>query len=401
MIMKKDNEIINQISRDRNYAENTKTGYRHSLNLYTTFNSMSISELINEAEYEEKEKIRWKDRKIRQRLINFRAYLLDRYLYGTAQIHLARIKTVYKYFDIELQELPYISTKQCHHPTPLTYRDLPTKEIIRQALKVSNPLMRAVILFISSSGTARAETLGLTINDFILSLQDYTHETNIYEVIKLLDERNDIIPSIKLRRNKVNEYYYTFCSPEATTAIIDYLKTRKDLLGPDSKLFKVNITYLSGLFFEMNEHLGLGKKSTHNRFRIHMLRKYHATYLKVHNRNVLTEKDIDFLQGRSDQKTRRSYFFEDERKLKLQYAEAMNAVTINKTYEVTTDYDNMELVVEEYDPEKVVKPLQSEIVSLKKDNFELLEENKRIKEDFREEAKKLLDELLSENNIKL
>lgn len=400
MIMRSDEEIINQIIEDRNLAPSTTRGYKAALKLYTNFNQMSISELINEAETEENERIRWKNRKIRQRLINFRAYLYDKYLYSTAQSHLHKVRSVYKYFDIELQPLPYTSTKQLNHSPPLTYRDLPTKEIIQQSLKVSTPLMRAVILFISSSGTARAETISLSINDFILSVQDYTSETDIYELINILDKRNDIIPSFKLRRRKVNEYYYTFCSPEATTAIIDYLKTRKDLLGPDSKLFKINVKYLSELFGDLNNHLGLGKKSTFNRLRTHMLRKYHASSLSQHG-SKLSDNDIDFLQGRSDSKTRRSYFFNDERVLKLKYAESMNAVTINKTYDVTVDYDSLDLVVEEYDPDKVITPLKTQAVELKKENQLLKEENLKIREEIQSEARKVFEDILRENNIRL
>ncbi len=407
MIMKTDTEIIGQLAKDRNISKSTTRGYKVALNLYANFNNMGLSELINEAEIEENNRIRWKNRKLRQRLINFRTYLYDNYLYTTAQNYLHKVKNLYKYFEIELQPLPYTSTKQLNHSTPLTYRDLPTKEIIKQSLKVSGPLMSAVILFISSSGTARAETMGLTINDFILSVQDYTNETDIYGLIDLLDKRNDIIPSFKLRRKKINEYYYTFCSPEATTAIIDYLKTRKDVLGPESKLFKINEKYLSALFVDLNNHLGLGKKSTYNRLRTHMLRKYHASSLNMHN-SKLTEKDIDFLQGRSDSKTRRSYFFSDERILKLKYAESMNAVTINRSYDVTCDYDNLELVVEEYDPDKVIKPLKAQTVELKKENHDLKKsneilaaENEQIKEEIQSEARKVFEEILRENNLKL
>lgn len=398
--MKTDEELLEEFCSSRNHTYGTRKGYESSLRIYTKFNQMTLFQLLDEAEQEEQERIRWKDRKLRRRLINYRRYLYENYLYSTANFHLSRIQTFYKFFDIELQQLPYISTKTLNHAAPLTYHDLPDKEIIRKALKITGPLLRGIILFITSSGSARAETIGLTIQDFIDSLQEYTHEQDIYKIINELHDRNDIIPTFKIRRRKTNEYYYTFCSPECTNAIFDYLLTRKDILKPESKLFKINNRYLSEVCVEVNNYLGLGKKSTYNRFRTHMLRKFHSTTLS-NSDNSLTDKDIDFLQGRSDRKTRQSYFFTDEQKLKIKYAKSMNDICINKKYNVLVDDVTSELIVEEYDADKVIKPLKAQAVELKKENQELKKENLKIRDEIQTEARKVFEDILRENNISL
>ena len=399
MTMKTDKEILEEISTARNYAPRTKITYNTVINNYTKFFGMSMQELLMEAEKEEEEGVRWKHRKLKKRLMDYRQYCFDKYLVSTARGNLMRIKSVYKFYEIEIHDLPYLSDKQANLPMPLTFNDLPTREIISQAVQLSDPLLKAVMLFISSSGTGRAEALNLTVADFVESVQEYTYETDIYKVIYELHQRNDIVPMFKLKRQKINEYYYTFCSPEATTSIMDYLLTRKEQLTPDKRLFKIDKKYLSDKMGMLNDQLGLGKKGGFNRLRCHMLRKYHATNLS-NGDNSLSENDIDFLQGRSDKKTRQSYFFTDEKKLKVRYAESMNDVTIFNQYNVFVDTDN-NLLVEVYDPKDEVVPLQEKVVQLGKENNMLRVENKQIREEMKAEARKVFEELLSENNISL
>ena len=399
MTMKTDKEILEEISTARNYAPRTKITYNTVINNYTKFFGRSMQELLMEAEKEEEEGVRWKHRKLKKRLMDYRQYCFDKYLVSTARGNLMRIKSVYKFYEIEIHDLPYLSDKQANLPMPLTFNDLPTKEIISQAVQLSDPLLKAVMLFISSSGTGRAEALNLTVADFVESVQEYTYETDIYKVISELHQRNDIVPMFKLKRQKINEYYYTFCSPEATTSIMDYLLTRKEQLTPDKRLFKIDKKYLSDKMGMLNDQLGLGKKGGFNRLRCHMLRKYHATNLS-NGDNSLSENDIDFLQGRSDKKTRQSYFFTDEKKLKVRYAESMNDVTIFNQYNVFVDTDN-NLLVEVYDPKDEVVPLQEKVVQLGKENNMLRVENKQIREEMKAEARKVFEELLRENNISL
>ena len=399
MNMKSNEEILTEIANTRNHTLRTTQTYQTAMKDYCRFHQMTMYELLQEAEDEERSMIRWKDRKLKERLINYRQYLVDNYLLSTARNRLIRVKNIYKFYEIELQDLPYLSTKTARENPPLTFKDLPDKQIIQKAIKVSNPLITAIILFISSSGCGRTETLNLKIGDFIESLQEYTSETDIYKIINELHSRDDLVPIFKLKRQKTNQYYYTFCSPEATTAIMDYLLTRDEYLNPDKQLFKVSVNYLSNKLGATNDHLGLGKKSGFKRLRCHMLRKFHATNLSNES-NSLTEKDIDFLQGRSDSKTRQSYFFTDEKKLKRRYCESMNAVTIYNKYNTICDTQG-NIFVSVYDPNDELIPLQEREVQLRKENQVLSNENRKLREDIKSEARKVFLELLEENNIQL
>ena len=323
----KDEKIINEFIKVRNLNKRTVYGYNNAIKLYTNFNNMSLSELLKEAENDEENGIRWKNRKIKQRLLNFRVFLQRHYLISTVKVHFQRILTIYRHFEIEIHNLPPINLKNTNKLKPIMFEDLPTKEIIKEAVNITNPLMKAIILFISSSGCARQETLNITIQDFIDATREYHDSEDMYEIITILIKRNDVIPTFKLKRQKTNKFYFTFCSPEAVSFILDYLIISKRKLRNEDKLFKTNLDYLNGYFNEINETLKLGKVRKYNRFRSHMLRKFHASALYNHE-NGLSLEEIDALQGRGKNNTHSSYFMENPRNLKEKYINSLKSILI-------------------------------------------------------------------------
>ena len=323
----KDKEIINEFIKVRNLNKRTVYGYNNAIKLYTNFNNMSLSELIKEAENDEENGVRWKNRKIKQRLLNFRVFLQRHYLISTVKVHFQRILTIYRHFEIEIHNLPPINLKNTNKLKPIMFEDLPTKEIIKKAVNITNPLMKAIILFISSSGCARQETLNITIQDFIDATREYHDSEDMYEIITILIKRNDVIPTFKLKRQKTNKFYFTFCSPEAVSFILDYLIISKRKLRNEDKLFKTNLDYLNSYFNVINETLNLGKVSKYNRFRSHMLRKFHASALYNHE-NGLSLEEIDALQGRGKNNTHSSYFMENPKNLKEKYINSLKSILI-------------------------------------------------------------------------
>lgn len=323
----KDKEIMNEFIKVRNLNKRTVYGYNNVIKLYTNFNNMSLSELLKEAEKDEEKGIRWKNRKIKMRLLNFRVFLQNNYLISTAKVHFQRILTIYRHFEIEIHNLPQINLKNANKLKPIMFEDLPTKEIIKDAINITNPIMQAIILFISSSGCARQETLNITIQDFIDATREYHDSEDIYEIITILIKRDDVVPTFKLKRQKTNKFYYTFCSPEAVTYILNYLIISKRKLKNEDKLFKTNLDYLNNYFNEINESLNLGKVRKYNRFRSHMLRKFHASILYNHE-NGLSLEEIDVLQGRGKNNTHASYFMENPKNLKEKYINSLKSILI-------------------------------------------------------------------------
>lgn len=321
-----DKEILEDFVTSRNLSYKTIVSYKSAIRIYKKYTGLTLSELITEAEEEEDKGIRWKKRKLKSRLLGFRTYLQEQYLTSTAKLHFGRIQTIYKHYEIEIHDLPPLSQKNVKQSTPINYADLPDKEIIKKSIKIATPVMKSLILFMTSSGCAKNEALSLTIDDFIKATQEYHDETNIYDIIHLLISRNDIVPTFRLKRKKTNKYYTTFCSPEATNQILNYLLVRKEDLKNEDKLLKIGNTYLTESFVEINNTLKLGKVGSFNRFRSHMLRKFHASQLY---NDGMSMDDVDALQGRGKDKTHNSYFMENPQKLKEKYIEHMDSITIN------------------------------------------------------------------------
>ena len=325
-----DNELLTEIHLMKNHSERTQLLYKYAVKRYTEFCSMSMEELLEEAEQEEDKGIKWKKRTLKRRLLTFRQHLLQNHTLNTMYTTLRPVIAVYKYYEIEVFELPPVNKKNVATPAPVRFSDLPDKEILRKAISIANPILKAIIYFMVSSGCARRETLNLTIGDYITSLSKYTKKTNIYDVIEDLDDAKHVIPTFNIRRQKTDKYYTTYCTPEAVNAINSYLLSRTDHLTDDKQLFKIGNCYFSDLFANMNGKLGLGKVGSYNRFRSHMLRKFHASALY---NDGMSLDNVNDLQGKAKNKTDASYFMTNPEDLKNDYIEHMHAVTLNKEVE--------------------------------------------------------------------
>lgn len=335
------NTIIEEFAKARRLKKGTLEQYQIALNFYSKFQQKPLSKLLEEADAEEEQGIRWKKRKLKQRLLNYRNYLYEHHVKSTADLKFALIKTFYKHYEIEIHDLPTLNRKNIKLSEPLKFKDLPDKELIRKCLKIANPLMRAIILFMSSSGCARAETLSLTVQDYLDATKEYHQTNDISKAVEIMHDK-DIVPTFYLKRIKTNKYYYTFCSPEANREIINYLLLREDLNNDklnEIQLFKCNTAYFERHFAKINNTLDLGKIGAHNRFKSHILRKFHATNLY---NDKMSLEEIDALQGRSKEATHSSYFTEDPTKLKEKYIEHLDCLTIN------LDVNNINIKSPEY-----------------------------------------------------
>ena len=335
-------EVINHFCERKQHSQRSRIAYRSTLEKFSKFQGLSLEELIKEAETEEDNGVRWKRCRLLNRLEDYRSYLVKEFSENTVKQEMSRIKTFYKSFRIEIGELDYLSPKAYNKKPQLSFEEIISRDEIKRALKLCTPVMKSAILFQTSSGSAKAETLGLKIKDFICSVKNYTNSTELSEILDDLDGRC-IIPKFRIKRQKVNEYYYTFCSPECCQEIVNYLKMR-NVKSADEQLFKISNVHYRTLLIKINKELGLGRCSDgYNKLRSHQLRKFFATTLMNSRNCKLSMVDIDFLEGRASKGSRKSYFFQDSEQLRIKYAQSMNALCINKEYEVELLRDQLEI----------------------------------------------------------
>lgn len=348
-------EYAKEYSETRGLKKITETKIIVILDHYSNYQQMSIHDLLQEADQEEEDGIRWKRRTLKRRLTNYMNYCKTTMLLSSAKSYFTNVKGFYQHHEIEIGNLPKWNLKNANIPEPITSKNMLTKEIIRDALKVANPVMRGIILTEASSGMTRSDILKLNIGQFLEATREYHHyEDNVQEAVgHMLRLDMDIIPTFHLRRSKNNKYFITFCSPEASKEILEYLRLRdkrnhkyhRNLLSLMDPLFKIHPKTYIDKFGEINHSLNKGKAGTYNQVRGHMLRKFHATQLEKHG---MSRDLVNVLQGKSNNSVDDVYFIEDEETLREEYLRALDGVLIFTDIKEITKYSReyQELEVE-------------------------------------------------------
>lgn len=359
--------LFKEFCQDRNLSHNSIKAYHNPLKDYTDYHNLSLQELINEADLEEENKVRAKNRKIIRRLKSYRNYKIEtNSAPNTIKDYYSKIKTFYRHFGIEIPYIPPTNLPVNRHEK---YSDIPTINHIRTVFESTNNLKhKAIILFMASSGTATNETTHLKVMDFLDATKEYYTSNDIPDILLELEKTKNMVPIFELIRIKTNYLYYTCCSPEATQSIIKYLKTRSDL-KPEDSLFDIKNNSVIQFFSRLNDLNGYPRLGEMRFFHAHALRKFHATQIE----------DIGLanaLQGRKSNSIIESYFKKNPQRLRERYLEHLNKLMINKveTFNIKSD----------------------EFLRLEKDNKQKeqrlneLEEKDRMRE---EQMKRVLDEL--------
>ena len=297
--------MLNQFINERNLSASTIRNYVSAVDLYEKINCKTLDELIDEAEREEIEKIRWKDRELKKRLIDYRSYLYRNKVETTAKKYLNNIKTIYRHFEIELYALPSFNSKQINKSIEIRFKDLPTRMNIKDAYNIADSITGLIIMLIVTSGMSKADILDLTVDDFL--------------------KADELIPTtFYLTRQKTGKEFFTFTTPKTSNEIKKHII--KYNLSSNEVLFNVSDSLLTKNMAKINSKLKLGRVGNYSIIRCHMLRKYHASNLL--NNTSFTIDEIDTLQGRCKKKIHRSYFLNDEEKLKEKYMRYINAIDI-------------------------------------------------------------------------
>ena len=322
-----------EFCQERNLSKETIKGYKYSVKKYTEYYNMTLDELIDEAIDEENDNVDKRKRSIKSRLLQFRTHLITETTLKPSSIKtkMRRIFTIYSHFDIELPKLPPAKSKDAEIQT--TYFDLPTREQIGMAVEIAGIRIGSLILFMASSGTGRTECANMTIQTFIDACKGYYQSETLPEIIdELAGSIEPIVPTFYLFRQKTSKKYYTFCTPEATHAILEWLQLRMKMceehdeeLHFEDSLWDLTQRQISYHLQHVNDELGFGYKGAYRFLRPHTLRKFHASNIG------LSEDNIDLLQGRSRDSVHETYIKTNPSEFKKVYMNVMKNVEIMNT----------------------------------------------------------------------
>ena len=337
----KTDEILERFFHERNSSQSTITTYTRVVGIYEKFTGETLNTLLDMADDEEYNNIRWKNTDTRRYIITFREFLYGKYNVSTAKLYLTAIITIYRHFEITIPPLPYYSTKHARRTDPLLPEQLLDRDILRECINISSPVVKSLILFMSSSGISRIDVLNLTIDDYLEATKDYhSHQESVkYAIREMRDSETPIIPEFHLTRQKTGQQYVTFCSHEAVKSINAYLLTRTEILHRTQPLFKIHERYFNTIFERLNEHFQLGKVGNWNRIRSHMLRKYHASQLA--EAGVSTDH-INLLQGRKIPGiAHETYIRIKPETLREEYIQALPYIVISDEDRVKTELEKV------------------------------------------------------------
>lgn len=344
--------------------------YKYQVNKYVEQQGITYEELIKEAEYDEENITKISKRRIAKRLTQYQLHMKKRGLQNTTIINnLSLIKSVYRYEDIQIPKLRNL--KKIHHET---YKDIPTSEEITYAIANSRTKMKAIITFIASSGLRRSDVANITIKDFIDATSEYHNTNDIYEVIKQLENKKNIIPTWEITTKKTNVDHITFSSPESTIFTIQLLKERIKKLHPlnnDTKLFGLTGKGITTNFCRTNDRLNFGWNTTRRKFHPHSLRTFFGTTLTTNGMDYLS---TEFLIGHKLSSVNQSYYYANPEKLKNKYARYVDKLTftMNVDYVSISDKEKRELEMLRRENNETKKRLLKleELVDLMNNNLE-------------------------------
>jgi len=260
-----DKELVDEWFDHINAKGGTLTLYKFAITKYMKFHDLTLTELLKEAEEDMIKGITPRYRRIRSRINDFRNSLKGN-SDNTQHGYVSAVRSFYKSMDIQLPDgKRYEKTAILEENK---FRGIERSEI-KRILKYANVRDKAISLFISSSGTAANELRSITKEDFS---NGFDRETGICTFF--------------IRRGKTGGDYHTYCTPEASAAIQEYLNTREDnllwlfvgVVKESKKTVQLTTNAVGGIFRRLAIRTGHeGEFGFFNKIRAHNFRKFFKT----------------------------------------------------------------------------------------------------------------------------
>lgn len=325
----------------KDLAESTRPIYKIAAEDYKEFIGKTLSELIDEAEQDEELGLRIRKRNINRYLLGFKSNLEEKgYAPGTLNNKMAAIISFYQAFDIQIPDIRLPKGDIC---LDKNFKRPPTKKQIQKMINVANARDRALIYLLALSGMGGQEARNLTVGKFLESASEAigTELNTIDDLFDYEDRVLEEIITLNIVRQKVKYRYQTFIPPEASRAIIAYLKEReynrnerRHINSLDDPLFVTNKgdpmsrTGVGTAIRRVGQLSGFKSAEwTYCFWRPHGLRKYFVTTIidKVKNQVL-----ADYLVGHKIDPVRRAYWITSSEELKKNYTEALRYLSIDE-----------------------------------------------------------------------
>lgn len=391
---------------NRMIAAVTAQKYQLALSKYVNLIGKPLEVLLDEADQEEEEGVRLRKRKIKKYLLSFKQHLDETDLSESYKRNLIMcVRTFYNENGIEIPKT-FRKNARSDRKNRVLYNELPTMDDIKHILTYANSTFRAIILLGVSSGMSRAEICSLTFKDFFDAITLDPYPETLEELVNRVEQIDNLIPLWQISRVKTGTSFFTFNSPEASDAILDYLKdlNRKSTrfketeiiksefrFNPETKLFRnsylkpMSPYNMSRIYEKLNGDAGFEKVDGRIFIRPHSLRKVFASTLEKHKMPHLM---IRWIMGHGLDQTTGSYFKADPLAIKEEYLQILDQLTTdNVKIKLINNYDSINEELEQ--KEQKIQTLEATINNLT-GRVEDMEEIKVLGRDFDSIMDKLL-----------
>jgi site-specific recombinase XerD len=288
-----DDPYFNNFIKSKKLSESTKIVYSGRLKAFCDFLGKNPSELIEDAQKASRQDID-------EYFTNYIESLKESDKSSNTIVN--RIDTVKAFYneyniDIDIEGINRIIFPDINN---LNFTDIISQDQIQEALEVSSPRDKAIILLYMSSGMEAAELRHLTYGDFLNSIQEYIdlkpeEKFDLKKIENKLLKMDQIVGTWKIEKIRTGKSYVTFNSPESTIAIIRYLNDRerknksitsmKDPLFVNSQNKSLSVFTHGSIFKRINNRANFGYITEKRRFfSSTMLRKYFKA--KLHESGV-------------------------------------------------------------------------------------------------------------------
>ena len=382
---------------------NTQKSYEIAIRKYERFHKLTIEELVCEALDEQTNQVAPHLLKIIDRLEDFQEELIQQGLvHGTIREYMGKIKSIYHKNRIIIPYIEPLNPKRTKRREYIEYKDVLTKEELKQALHHMRLPAQARALTMIQGGLSNEECEHLTLSSFIDDTKCHHKKEDPVEALKWLsDEEHPIIWITKLIRVKTHKPYYCVIGAEAVNKIAEAKLYEMTLPSYDNsdKLLGMNKNSFGRLCRRINNKLGYGKVGDESKLKPHNLRRFHATYIRgsvltYEENSRITNMEIDELQGRGKTATQDTYIKSNPLEQKLIYAKVMNNLSLWHEYDYLLTSDDV--LVKVVDPLKQNEILRKKVENLDKQLQDKKKASDKVKMLRQELGNDVFDELIGE-----